>query len=90
MECGPTPKGKPKLKEIVDAHLHREGLSPAMLEVLVEDRSALGGSRLVAGAEIRGASGGFIDLVDGGRIPFHRVREVRSAGKVVYRPPAKS
>lgn len=79
------PAGKAKLKEIIDEHFHREGLSLFDLEVDVEDRAVAGGARTIRGTEIGGASGGFIDLVDGGRIPFHRVREVRSSGQAGYR-----
>lgn len=68
----------------MDEHLHREGLSLSSLEVEVEDRSSRGGTRVVPGPEIRGAHGGFIDLKDGSRIPFHRVRLVRSQGRIVY------
>jgi uncharacterized protein (UPF0248 family) len=79
-----VPKGKAALKELVDEHLHRPGLAPADLEVWVADRMAEGGVRVVGGAEIAGARGGFVDLRDGGRIPFHRVLSVRSRGSVVY------
>lgn len=79
------PAGKARLKEIVDGHMHREGFSLAMLEIEVEDRVVASGLRTVKGIEVAGASGGFLDMVDGGRIPFHRVRAVRSAGKEIYR-----
>ena len=79
------PAGKAALKEIIDEHFHRPGWSPSAMELDVEDRAAAGGMRTVGGREVQGASGGFIDLVGGGRIPFHRVREVRSSGKAVYR-----
>ena len=82
------PAGKARLKEIVDEHLHREGYARAWLEVEVADRTAKGGSRVLKGGEISGASGGFLDLDDGGRVPFHRVREVRSRGEVLYSRPA--
>lgn len=78
------PGGKASLKEIVDEHLHRAGLAATMMEIEVEDRSVAGGRRTWLGAEVKGASGGFIDLVGGGRIPFHRVRKVTSKGAVVY------
>lgn len=68
----------------MDEQLHRDGLAPSLMEVEVEDRTARGGTRIVPGGEVRGAHGGFIDLKDGSRIPFHRVRMVRSAGRIVY------
>ena len=82
-----TPKGKARLKEIVDEHLHREGLSPADLEVEVANRSSASGRRTIAGSELAGAGGGFIDLKDGGRIPMHKVERVRSRGVVVWARP---
>jgi uncharacterized protein (UPF0248 family) len=78
------PPGKPRLKEIVDEHLHRAGLSPADLVIVVADRTIEGGERALSGAEVAGAGGGFVDLKDGGRVPFHRVLQVRSKGRVVY------
>ena len=78
------PRGKAALKELVDAHFHREGLAPADLEVVVADRAELSGDRRLPGEEIMGASGGFIELRDGARVPFHKVRAVRSKGKLVY------
>lgn len=55
----------------------------------VEDRTAEGGTRVIRGEETAGAHGGFIDLADGGRVPFHKVRRVRSRGRVVYAAPRK-
>jgi uncharacterized protein (UPF0248 family) len=78
------PGGKAKLKAIIDEHLHREGRSMADLVVEVDDRSVVGGSRLVPGKEIAGASGGFIDMKDGGRIPFHKVRCVTDKTGALY------
>lgn len=81
------PGGKARLKEIVDEHLHRDGFSPEWLEVEVADRFAVGGVRTIRGPEISGASGGFLELKDGGRVPLHRVRAVRSRGTVTYHRP---
>jgi len=77
------------LKEIIDEHLHRPGFRGEWLEVEVADRAAVGGRRAIQGAEIKGASGGFIELSDGARIPMHRVRIVRSRGAIVYERIAK-
>jgi uncharacterized protein (UPF0248 family) len=54
------------------------------LAIEVEDRVAVGGTRRIVGTEVAGAHGGFIDLVDGGRVPFHKVRRVLSGPRVVY------
>lgn len=80
-------KGKPVLKEIVDEHFHRRGLSPDALTVVVRDRTAASGTARIAGRAIAGVHGGFMDLTDGGRVPLHRVVEVLSSGRRVW-PPA--
>ena len=84
------PAGKAKLKEIVDEHLHRAGLDLEMLEIDVDDRLSERGERTLAGSQVRGASGGFLEMADGGRIPFHRVARVRSGTAIVYERPASS
>ena len=56
----------------------------------VEDRAVEGGTREIRGDEVAGAHGGFIDLVGGGRVPFHRVRAVRRRSERLYeRGPAR-
>lgn len=83
------PGGKAKLKAIIDEHLHREGRSIADLVVEVEDRAVERGSRPLSGADIAGASGGFIEMADGGRIPFHKVRRVKDKERVLYDRPGR-
>ncbi len=81
------PKGKARLKEIIDEHLHREGFAAVDLAIEVEDRIAAGGARTIYGNEVTGAHGGFIDLEGGGRVPFHKVRRVLSGARVLYTRP---
>ena len=81
------PGGKAKLKAIIDEHLHREGRSIGDLVIKVEDRAVAFGSRLLPGGDIVGASGGFIDLQGGGRIPFHKVIRVTDKDGVLYERP---
>jgi uncharacterized protein (UPF0248 family) len=80
-----VPGGKAKLRAIIDEHLHREGRSMGDLVFEVADRAVAGGCRALGGSGIAGASGGFIELRGGGRIPFHKVRRVTRARDVLYR-----
>jgi uncharacterized protein (UPF0248 family) len=78
------PGGKPRIKSIVDEHLHRAGLTPADLRIEVADRMAPSGVRTVSGEEIVAARGGFLEMRDGASVPFHKVRRMTSRGKTVY------
>jgi uncharacterized protein (UPF0248 family) len=82
------PGGKARQNEIVDEHLHRDGFSAECPEVDVADRVAEGGVRTIHGAEIVGASGGFLGLRNGGCVPLHRALVVRSRGAIVCEPPS--
>lgn len=78
------PAGKARVKEIFDEHAHRKGLRPGDLEVEVADRRTASGVRVLSGEEILGARRGFLELRDGGSVPFHRIRKMSARGRVLY------
>ena len=82
-----TNKRKPAIKEVFDEYGHTQGFSPAMLQFDVEDRMAPAGARTLSGAGIIGVTRGFLEMRDGGRIPLHKVLEIRRGALVLFKRP---
>jgi len=55
------------------------------LEFLVIDRGAPGDRRVLASPEVEGRDRSYLHLTGGGRVPYHRVLEVRRDGEVLWR-----
>jgi uncharacterized protein (UPF0248 family) len=79
-----VPAGKARVKEIFEEHVHRKGLEPGDLMVEVADRKTASGVRVLNGEQILAARGGFLELRDGGSVPYHKVRRMTSRGSVRY------
>ena len=74
-----------RLREVLDALEWKEGIPLGELEFLVVDRQAEGGERLLSGGQVTGRDRSWLHLSEGGQLPYHRVLEVRTAGRVVWK-----
>jgi len=72
------------LHELLSQLEWSEGLPWDQLEFLVIDRGAPGDMRLIGSPEVVGRDRSYLHLDGGGRIPYHRVVEVRVSGRVVW------
>lgn len=61
-----------------------EGIDPRRLEYLVTDRGAPDDRRVLAAPEVTGRDRSYLHLSGGGRVPYHRVLEVRMEGRVLW------
>ena len=73
-----------RLRRALDALQWGEGRKLHDLEFLIVDRAAPGGQRMLPGKELKGRDAAFLITADGTQIPFHRVLEVRLAGRTVW------
>ncbi len=72
------------LHELLSQLEWSEGLPWDRLEFLIVDRGAPDGLRLVGSPEVVGRDRSYLHLAGGGRVPYHRVVEVRSSGRVLW------
>ena len=61
-----------------------EGITLDSLSFLILDRGAPGDKRLLVPPEVVGRDRSYLHLEGGGRIPYHRVLEIRDEGRVVW------
>lgn len=61
-----------------------EGVALEELEFLIIDRGAPDDQRILTPLEVEGRDRSYLHLVGGGRVPYHRVVEIRRAGKVLW------
>ncbi len=61
-----------------------EGIDPHQLEYLVVDRGAPDDRRVLSYPEVTGRDRSYLHLSGGGRVPYHRVLEVRMEGRVLW------
>ena len=72
------------LHELLSQLEWAEGVPLEALSFLVVDRGAPGGVRLLTSPEVEGRDRSYLHLMGGGRIPYHRVLEVRSGDRVIW------
>jgi uncharacterized protein (UPF0248 family) len=72
------------LHELLSELEWRAGLKVESLRFLIVDRGSPGDVRSVSSPELVGRDRSYLHLEGGGRIPFHRVLEVRVGEKVVW------
>lgn len=72
------------LHELLSQLEWSQGIPWDQLEFLVVDRGAPGDLRLVRSPEVVGRDRSYLHLAGGGRVPYHRVVEVRASGRVVW------
>ncbi|MCJ2540942.1 MAG: RNA repair domain-containing protein [Candidatus Thermoplasmatota archaeon] len=73
------------LHEVLSQLEWGDGVALKELEFLVIDRGAPDDRRVLAAPEVEGRDRSYLHLGGGGRVPYHRVLEVRSAGRVLWR-----
>lgn len=73
------------LHEVLSGLEWGEGIKLEELEFLVIDRGSAGDRRLLAPPEVTGRDRSYLHLEGGGRVPYHRVLEVRREGHVLWR-----
>ena len=72
------------LHELLSELEWRAGLAVDSLEFLVVDRGSPGDARVVSAPELVGRDRSYLHLAGGGRIPYHRVLEVRAGQRVLW------
>jgi uncharacterized protein (UPF0248 family) len=72
------------LHELLSELEWRAGLKVKNLEFLIVDRGSPGDVRSVSAPELVGRDRSYLHLDGGGRIPYHRVLEVRVGKRVVW------
>lgn len=72
------------LHEVLSQLEWAEGVPLEDLTFLVVDRGAVGGVRVMGAPEVVGRDRSYLHLDGGGRVPYHRVLEVRSGERVVW------
>ena len=73
------------LHEVLSRLEWKEGIALEDLEFLVVDRGGEGDRRVMAAPEVTGRDRSYLHLEGGGRVPYHRVLEVRREGHVLWR-----
>ena len=73
------------LHEVLSRLEWGEGITLEDLEFLVIDRGSEGDRRVLAAPEVTGRDRSYLHLEGGGRVPYHRVLEVRREGPVLWR-----
>ena len=73
------------LHEVLSQLEWGDGIALEELEFLVIDRGAPDDRRVLAAPEVGGRDRSYLHLEGGGRVPYHRVLEVRRAGRVLWR-----
>jgi uncharacterized protein (UPF0248 family) len=72
------------LHEVLSKLEWGQGVALEELEFLVVDRGSPDDQRLLAVPELEGRDRSYLHLSRGGRVPYHRVLEVRKDGKVLW------
>ena len=72
------------LHEVLSQLEWAEGIHLDALTFLVVDRGAVDGVRVMGAPEVVGRDKSYLHLEGGGRVPYHRVLEVRSGERVVW------
>ena len=73
------------LHEVLSQLEWGDGVALEELEFLVIDLGAPDDWRVLAAPEVGGRDRSYLHLEGGGRVPYHRVLEVRRAGRVLWR-----
>lgn len=73
------------LHELLSGLEWGEGVPLYELEFLIIDRGSEDDRRLLSAPEVTGRDRSYLHLEGGGRVPYHRVLEVRREGKVLWR-----
>jgi uncharacterized protein (UPF0248 family) len=73
------------LHEVLSRLEWSEGISLENLSFLIVDRGAPGDRRLLSPPEVVGRDRSYLHLEGGGRVPYHRVVEVRAGERLVWR-----
>jgi uncharacterized protein (UPF0248 family) len=85
----PADEGGMSLHKVLSQLEWAEGIALDRLQFVVVDRGAPDDRRLLEAPEVVGRDRSYLHLQGGGRIPYHRVLEIRTDDRVIWRRETK-